>query len=344
MRKTHLLFLLPALTFLSCSEDATNEELKLEVTLIKGTEEISANVEAAYPQMRGNISEVYFAGQKIAVEEINGDFIYEGDILFSPDMLSVNPVKLVYEQGEVPDNQKSVGRTSARWPDNTVYYSIDSNLPDKTRVTDAIKHWTANTSVKFVERTTQSNYVYFTPGTGCSSYIGMIGGKQNINLATNCTTGSTIHEIGHATGLWHEQSRVDRDSHIKIQWDNIQTGLEHNFKTYEDMGFDGEEFTSHLDFMSIMMYPPNAFSKNGEPTITKADGSSYSVQRTSLSSGDMEGINTMYPSSTTTVEYKNGEYYTIFGLTVLRFYDSWYYNGPYGWKKVILKNDVWYYA
>lgn len=341
MRRRHLLFMLPAMTLLACSDDATTEELKLE---LEGSKEISENVEAAYPQERGRLSDVYFAGQKITVEEIHGDYIYEGDIMFTPDMLSAKPVKLVYEQGEIPDNQKSVGRTSARWPNNTVYYSIDSNLPDKARVTDAIKHWEANTSVKFVERTNQSNYVYFTPGSGCSSYVGMIGGKQNILLATGCTTGTTIHEIGHATGLWHEQSRVDRDSHIKIHWDNIRTGMEHNFKTYAEMGADGKEFTSSLDFLSIMMYPPNAFSKNGQPTITKADGSTYSVQRTSLSSGDKQGINTMYPSGTTTVVYKNGEYYTISGLTVLRFYDAWYYYGPYGWKKVILKNDVWYYA
>lgn len=342
MRKSPLLFMLPALALLSCSDDLTTEELGLEVP---GTKEIFENVELAYPQERGSLSEVYFAGQKITVEEINGDFIYEGDIMFSPKMLSAKRVKLVYEQGEVPDSQKSVGRELARWPDNTVYYSIDSNLPDKARVTNAIKHWETNTSIKFVERTTQANYVYFTSGSGCSSYVGMIGGKQNIILAKNCSTGNTIHEIGHATGLWHEQSRVNRDNHIKIHWANIRTGMEHNFKTYEDMGFDGKEFTSNLDFMSIMMYPPYAFSKNGEPTITRADGSSYSVQRTSLSSGDKEGINTMYPSSTTAkVEYQNGEYYTISGLIVLRFYDAWYYSGPYGWKMVILKNGVWYYA
>lgn len=339
-----LLILLPALAFLSCSEDATNEDLNLKVPT-EGLEELSANVEVAYPEVRGSLSEVYFAGQKITVEEIYGDFIYEGDIMFPPDMLSAKPTKLVYEQGEIPDNQKSVGRTLAKWPNNTVYYSIDSNLPDQARVWDAIKHWESNTSVKFVQRTTQSNYIYFTPGSGCSSYVGMIGGKQNINLATNCTTGTTIHEIGHAMGLWHEQSRVGRDSDIKIHWENIRTGYEHNFKTYADMGFDGKEFTSNLDFMSIMMYPPYAFSRNREPTISRADGSSYSVQRTSLSSGDKEGINTMYPSSTTTtVVYTNGEFYTISGLTVLRFYDAWYYYGPYGWKKLILKNDVWYYA
>ena len=58
-----------------------------------------------------------------------------------------------------------------------------------------------NTNLEFVKRSGQSNYIYFTPGSGCSSYVGMVGGKQNITLADACSTGNTIHEIGHAIGL-----------------------------------------------------------------------------------------------------------------------------------------------
>lgn len=341
MRKSKLLFLLPALAFLSCSEETiTPENTEQQLT---GTEVPSANVEVAYPDEIGAVTELFYAGQKMALEEIDGEFIYQGDMMFSPDMLSNKEQVLVYEPG-LKVSEKSVGRTAGRWPNNTVYYSIDGALSGQNRVTDAIKHWEANTSLKFVQRTTQSNYVYFTTGSGCSSYVGMIGGRQNVTLSSSCTTGNTIHEIGHAVGLWHEQSRVDRSNHITINYHNIQSGREHNFKTYQESGADGDEFTSYLDFGSIMMYGPYSFSSNGQPTIVKTNGSTFSVQRTALSTGDKEGINAMYPSGSTEPTYINGEYYTIAGLTVLRYHDAWFLRTKYGFKRVELRNNRWYWV
>lgn len=341
MKKSKLLYVLPALAFLSCSDDTITEDQTIpESNALNPT----ANVEVAYPNEIGDLNTVFFAGREITVEEIDGEFIYEGDIKLSPDMLSQKEPKLVYEQGEKAP-EKSVGRTSGMWPNNTVYYSIDGSLGDQSRVTEAIKHWESNTNLKFVVRTSQANYIYFTPGSGCSSYIGMIGGRQAITLASSCTTGTTIHEIGHAVGLWHEQSRVDRDSHIKINYENVQSGREHNFKTYQESGYDGKEFTSNLDFGSIMMYGPYSFSSNGKPTIVKANGSTYTVQRSALSSGDIQGANSMYPSTTNVGPvYINGETYILYRVTVLRHNDKWfYYNRTYGWREVILRAGYWYY-
>ena len=181
-----------------------------------------------------------------------------------------------------------------RWPNKTVPYRVDASLPNAQRVTDAIAHWQQKTPFKFVMRdpnnSSHSDFVTFRAGSGCSSSVGRQGGEQFVTLGSACTKGNCIHEIGHTIGLWHEQSRADRDLFIRIAFENIQSGMEHNFYQHITDGID----LGSYDYGSIMHYPADAFSKNGKPTIMPVNGTPSIGQRTGLSPGDIAAVRQLY--------------------------------------------------
>lgn len=107
----------------------------------------------------------------------------------------------------------------------------------------------------------------------CSSHVGRRGGgAQDVTLSDDCSElGQAMHELGHAIGLWHEHSRLDRDDYIEIHKQNIENRQDYvNFDIISRITLD-EVPDVGFDIQSIMHYSPFAFAKNREPggeTIT----------------------------------------------------------------------------
>ncbi|XP_069691834.1 zinc metalloproteinase nas-13-like [Periplaneta americana] len=134
--------------------------------------------------------------------------------------------------------------------------------------------------------------------SGCWSYVGRIGGRQELNLSpsepeTGCfRTGTIEHELLHALGFFHQQSATERDDFVEIYWENIQSGREGNFNKYSASTISS--FGVKYDYDSIMHYGAYAFSKNGKKTIQPLDENAEIGKRNQFSDRDIEKLQRMY--------------------------------------------------
>lgn len=97
-------------------------------------------------------------------------------------------------------------------------------------------------------------------------------------------------------GYTHMHNHVDRDQFVKIFFENITPGREHNFKKVDSAVFGN--FGVRYDYFSIMHYGKTAFSKNGLNTIVPTD-SKYTdlIGSRVLTDSDVKRVNSMYTCS-----------------------------------------------
>ncbi len=114
----------------------------------------------------------------------------EGDIQLSASMMQRNAIRF----------------ESQKWPGGEVPYVIDWQFGEGERavIGRAFDIYLQQTCVRFVPRTNgQRNYVHLVKGSGCSSAVGMVGGRQEVSLGEGCVyTGIILHELMHALGEW----------------------------------------------------------------------------------------------------------------------------------------------
>ena len=263
-----------------------------------GPAEVEGATGGPHPVGTALIDGFTFLAKPVQYSLVKGLAIFEGDIILGPvDMVerSIEAVRAELRGEPGPEAVVITPGSMFGWPRCTIPYEINPDLPNQARVIDAVAHWEENTDFSFVLRTANNadefpDYVEFIRDDDvCASPVGRRGGRQAVMLTDACTTSNCIHEIGHAAGLWHEQSRYDRDAFVTINWENIEPGKESNFSQHVS---DGDDVGTY-DYDSIMHYPRKAFSKNGLDTIVPIDPSAVIGESNGLSEGDIHAINSV---------------------------------------------------
>ncbi|XP_055599258.1 zinc metalloproteinase nas-4-like [Uranotaenia lowii] len=216
-------------------------------------------------------------------EEQGGYF--EGDMVLSPE-----------QYGEIYMGRNGIILQKYRWPYKIIPYVIVRSHFKKTAIAmilHAMRRIEKVSCVKFQPRKDQLDYVRIAADKpGCFSYVGRIGGMQNLNLSSGCIyIGIIMHEMIHALGFHHMQSASNRDQYVRILYENIMNGKENNFRKYDVNVIS--DFGTPYDYASIMHYDAKSFSKNGRKTIVPFKKVEIG-QRRGISRIDMIKINKMY--------------------------------------------------
>ncbi|HXB98779.1 MAG TPA: choice-of-anchor D domain-containing protein [Terriglobales bacterium] len=248
----------------------------------------------------------YWRGMKITYQWVlgkgavgKGKAIYQGDILLDHVAASPND----------PQSQSfGIAYSQYMWPKvGSIYeipYTIDPSSGDMTNLNTAISTFNSTFSgiIQLVAYTNQANYIDFdfdadnTSGV-CEAYEGMVGGEQVVGGSGTCTVATILHELGHTVGVWHEQSRPDRNTYVNVNYGAVIKASRSNF----DQIYDNQQTLSPYDYASVMEYPAFSFSRNGEPCIESIPAGIPLSNPNGYSAADIDGIERLYGAIPTQV-------------------------------------------
>uniref|UniRef100_A0A8C6VD90 Metalloendopeptidase n=1 Tax=Naja naja TaxID=35670 RepID=A0A8C6VD90_NAJNA len=212
------------------------------------------------------------------------------------------------------------------WPHDMDYISQDTlttftmmhSLKGTGVILQAFEMFRLKSCIDFKPYEGEKSYLQFEKLDGCWSYVGNLQTGQVISIGSGCEHKDIVeHEVLHALGFYHEQSRTDRDDYVKIWWNEISDGLADNFEKYNDSFIS--DLNTPYDYESVLHYGPYAFSKNGSVrTITTKIPEFNNVigQSQDMSKVDLERLNRMYhcASSLTLLDQCSFESINICGM------------------------------
>lgn len=254
-----------------------------------------------------------YTGQTPIPPDDHGRVRFQGDILLDKPVASFS--------SHPKPQMLTVASPQSLWPKvggvATVYYTIDAaSDPNATpKINTAISKFNSDFSglIQWVEWNSSYGPNYVDINLNPYDYSGECEAlegyeavpAQPMGGSTACAVGTILHEMGHVIGLWHEQSRPDRDSYITVNYNNVIKGSWSNFEVVTQ----NAQTLGLYDYASLMQYPPYSFSRNGGPVIETipagiplANVEGVPVPATvDYSAGDKEAIQRLYGTPPTQV-------------------------------------------
>ncbi|CAB4027409.1 zinc metallo ase nas-13-like [Paramuricea clavata] len=237
-----------------------------------------------------------------------GPFELPDDKASPPPTYDFNGFNMTLREGDIVDRGGDrIGEAAAvgvPWKNGRIPYVLDcsiKNLPDAINsLNDAIKAWhDRSPCIRFVpKQPSDEHFVTFFRAAGCwASDVGYRGRNSFVSIGHGCEYKHVmVHELGHVIGFWHEQSRPDRDKHVRVVPANILPSLLYNFdKVTSKTDSHGEDY----DYASIMHYPFNAFALDrARQTLIPLQGLNGKIPYVKLSDSDVAQANKMYNCDT----------------------------------------------
>ncbi|HTH46109.1 MAG TPA: M12 family metallopeptidase [Candidatus Limnocylindria bacterium] len=147
------------------------------------------------------------------------------------------------------------------WPKGIIPYDV-SKLSDDQAATarQAMQLWMmTGANIRFIPRTTEVEYVYFTGRTDAGNNTTFNGyrpgARQDINITAfwwKQGPWMPAHELGHALGFFHEHQRWDRDRYVTIHYEHVKEGREPDYDWLPQSSWI--VVTPNYDYRSIMHY------------------------------------------------------------------------------------------
>ena len=236
------------------------------------------------------------------------DGLFEGDLAITEEFIrqhynfsSISKVEEYMSQEDEDDvatetteggqklNKRAAKRNLLLWTNAVVPYKFSSSIQSygeggRHSIREAMDHWEDRTCLRFTLRNGESDYVEYinTDNTCSSSWIGRKGGgKQTVSMAAGrgCGIGTIVHEIGHAIGFWHEQSRPDRDRYIQINLNNAEDNDRKRDQFDKRNTNEVDSRGSEYDYGSVMHYQLTKYARCcGLQTMSIKNWTAYRAQ------------------------------------------------------------------